>query len=97
MEIKEFLLGTKHAECKQLDYDQWLLNFAFLTDLTKMLNELNLELQENAKIVVNMIRSANAFKQKLQLLSSKLQGHDLENFQNFATELEKQRKECVQL
>lgn len=71
-EMREFLLGTKHAEYKQLDDDQWLLDLAFLTDLTNMLNELNLELQGKDKTVVNMISSVNAFKRKLQLLSSKL-------------------------
>ena len=28
-EIKEFLLGTKHAEYKQLDGEQWLLDLHF--------------------------------------------------------------------
>lgn len=62
-----------------------------------MLNELNLELQGKDKTVINMISSVNAFKRKLQLLSSKLQRHDLGNFQNIRSELEKQGKECAQL
>jgi len=96
-EIKEFLLVTKHAEYNQLNHDQWLLDLAFLTDLTNMLNDLNLELQGKDKTVVNMISSVNAFKRKLQHLSSKLQRHDLGNFQNLASELETQRKACAQL
>ncbi|KAF7641054.1 hypothetical protein LDENG_00297180, partial [Lucifuga dentata] len=94
-EIKEFLLVIKHAEYKQLNDDQWLLDLAFLTDLTNMLNELNLELQGKDKTVVNMMSSVNAFKRKMQHLSSKL--HDLGNFQNLASELETQRKACAQL
>ena len=70
---------------------------AFLTDLTNMLNNLNLELQGKDKTVINMISSVNAFKRKLQHLSSKLQRHDLANFQNLASELEMQGKACVQL
>lgn len=34
----------KNTEYKQLEDEQWLLDVAFLTDLTNMLNELNLEL-----------------------------------------------------
>ena len=97
LEIKEFLLVTKHAEYIQLDDDQWLLDLAFLTDLTNMLNELNLELQGKDKTMVNMISSVNVFKRKMQHLSSKLQRHDLGNFQNLASELETQQKACAEL
>ena len=37
-EIREFLFAVKHAEYAQLNDDQWLLDLAFLTDLTNMLN-----------------------------------------------------------
>lgn len=62
-----------------------------------MLNDLNLQLQGKDKTVINMISTVNAFKRKLQHLSSKLQRHDLANFQNLASELEMQGKACVQL
>ena len=95
-EIKEFLFDVKNAEYNQLNDDQWLLDLAFLTDLTNMLNELNLELQGKDKTVVNIISSVT-FKRKMQHLSSKLQRHDLGNFQNLASELETQQKACAQL
>lgn len=57
-----------------------------------MLNDLNVELQGKDKTVINMISSVNTFKRKMQLLSSKLQRHDLANFQNVASELERQGK-----
>ena len=44
-----------------------------------------------------MISSVNAFKGKMQHLSSKLRRHDLANVQNRASELEMQGKACVQL
>lgn len=47
-------------EYNQLNYNQWLLDLAFLTDLTNMLNELNLELQGKDKTVVNMISSVKS-------------------------------------
>uniref|UniRef100_A0A096MGU2 DUF4371 domain-containing protein n=1 Tax=Poecilia formosa TaxID=48698 RepID=A0A096MGU2_POEFO len=85
-EIKEFLLVAKHAEYRQLNDDQWLLD-------TNMLNNLNIELQGKDKTVINMISSINAFKRKMQ----HLQRHDLTNFQNVALELEMQGKTSEQL
>ena len=96
-EIKEFFRVSGRAEYKQLNDGQWLLDLAFLTDLTNLLNDLNLELQGKDKTVTNMISSVNAFKRKMQHFSKKLQRHDLANFQNLASELETQGKACEQL
>ncbi|XP_068191985.1 zinc finger BED domain-containing protein 5-like isoform X1 [Antennarius striatus] len=96
-EIKEFFRETGHAEYKQLSDGQWLLDLAFLTDLTNMLNDFNLELQGKNKKVIDMIRSVNVFKGKIQHLSSNLQEHDLENFQNLRSELEMREKTCVEV
>ena len=95
-EIQEFLRVTKHAEHKQLSDNQWLLDLAFLTDFTNMLNELNLELQGKDKHVVDMISSVNRFRLKMTSLSAKLQRRDLGNFRNLASELEKQGRACAQ-
>uniref|UniRef100_A0A087XSU0 Uncharacterized protein n=1 Tax=Poecilia formosa TaxID=48698 RepID=A0A087XSU0_POEFO len=89
-EIK-FLLVAKHVEYRQLKDDQLLLDLAFLTDLTNMLNDLNIELQGKDKTVINMISLVNAFKRKMQHLPSKT------NFQNVASELEMQGKTSEQL
>ena len=61
-EIKEFLREGKHADYIQLNDHRWLLDLAFLTDLTTMLNDLNLQLQGKDKTVIDMINSVNAFK-----------------------------------
>jgi len=95
-EIKEFFRVAKYEEYNQLNDDQWLLDLVFLTDLTNMLNHLNVELQGKDKTVINMIRSVNAFKRKMQHLSLKLQRHDLANFKNLASKLETQEKVYVQ-
>ena len=68
---------------------------AFLTNLTTLLNELNLELQGKDKNVVIMISSVNAFKHKLQLLSTKLH-HDLHYVKHISSELVLQRKTTAQ-
>uniref|UniRef100_H2Z397 HAT C-terminal dimerisation domain-containing protein n=1 Tax=Ciona savignyi TaxID=51511 RepID=H2Z397_CIOSA len=96
-EIKEFFRVSGCAEYKQLNDGQWLLDLAFFTDLTNLLNDLNLELQGKDKLVTNMISSVNAFKRKMQHFSTKLLRHDLANFQNLASELETQGKPCDQL
>ncbi|XP_014781116.1 uncharacterized protein LOC106876887 [Octopus bimaculoides] len=62
-----------------------------------MLNDFSVELQGKDKTVTNMISSVNAFKRKMQHLSSKLQRHDLANLKNLTSELETQEKACVQL
>ena len=67
-EIKEFLKEFKDTKYAQLEDKQCLLDLAFLTNLTALLNELNLEIQGKEKNVVNMVGSVNAFKCKLQML-----------------------------
>ena len=81
-ETKEFFNQFKDAEYAQHEDEQRLLDLAFLTGLTALLNELNLEVQEKEKNIVHMISSVNAFKGKLQLLLTKLQRHNLHYFQH---------------
>ena len=76
-EIKELLKQLKDAEYARLEDEQLLLDLAFLTDLTILITKLNLELQRKKKNTVDTISSVNPFKRKLQLLSTKLQRHDL--------------------
>ena len=85
-EIKEFLKRSNHAEYAQLDDSQWLLDFAFLTDLT---DKVSLELQGKEKHIMN------TFKSKLHLLSSRLQQCDLRNFPHNDTELKRQGIICM--
>ena len=49
-DIKELLKQYADAEYAQLEDEQLLLDLAFLTDLTTLINELNLELQRKEKI-----------------------------------------------
>jgi hypothetical protein len=45
----------------------WLLDLAFLIDLTTKLSELNTELQGENKTIIKMIGTIDSFKGKLQL------------------------------
>jgi hypothetical protein len=51
----------------QLKDSRWLLDLAFLTDLTAKLNELNTELQGENKTIIKMTGTTDSFKGKLQL------------------------------
>ena len=68
--IKELLKLFKDAEYAQLEDEQLLLDLAFLTDFTALINELKLELQRKEKNIVDMISSVNPFIRKLQPLST---------------------------
>ena len=57
-----------HNLCNQA----WLTKLAFLTDITKHLNDLNLKLQCNQKFLHNMLMSIDAFKSKLELFKNHL-------------------------
>lgn len=85
-EIRQFL-AERGDDYKQLEDDVWLLDLAFLTDITSKLNELNLELQGSDKTIFDMISSVNVFKEKLYLLVSKLENKNLSNFTNMTAQL----------
>jgi hypothetical protein len=52
---------------QQLKHSQWLLDLAFLTDLTANGNELNIELQNESKSINEMTGTTDSFKGRLQL------------------------------
>jgi hypothetical protein len=64
----------------QLCDDVWLLKLAFLTDITKHLNELNLKLQGQQKFLPDMIMCIEAFKSKLQLFKAHVERRNWTHF-----------------
>uniref|UniRef100_K7FGN3 HAT C-terminal dimerisation domain-containing protein n=1 Tax=Pelodiscus sinensis TaxID=13735 RepID=K7FGN3_PELSI len=75
-EIKEFLKST-NQNFKQLEDSSWLMDLAFLADITDKLNILNLELQGKDKHVAQMIGSVKSFKAKLILWMSHMKTKSL--------------------
>jgi hypothetical protein len=51
-----------------LSDDKWILQFAFLVDITTYLNELNLKIQGKGKLLSDMFSDVEAFEMKLKLL-----------------------------
>jgi hypothetical protein len=52
---------------QELDEVSWLLDLAFLTDITSKLNEVNLELQGKDRNISSMISVVNAFQNGLHI------------------------------
>ncbi|PNF31602.1 hypothetical protein B7P43_G18079, partial [Cryptotermes secundus] len=72
-----------HADIRwlsKLDEISWLLDLAFLTDITSKLNELNLELQGKDRNISSMISVVNAFQKKLKLWIAHLNRNSLSHF-----------------
>ncbi|XP_073807411.1 general transcription factor II-I repeat domain-containing protein 2-like [Danio rerio] len=70
-EIRHFL-DEKGQPMKQLSDPVWLANLAFLVDITKHLNELNVNLQGKDAVVSQLYAHIKAFGIKLQLFQRHL-------------------------
>lgn len=68
-EVKAFL-ELKEEDITLLSDAEWLLDNAFLTDVTEKLKDLNLQLQGKDKNIYDMISAVKAFKTKLIFLHS---------------------------
>jgi hypothetical protein len=82
--IKDFLKSKsdKFKDFDKLNDRSWLLDLAFLADITEKLNSLNLDLQGKDKDVAHMISSINSFKAKLTLWMSQIKSKSLVHFPN---------------
>uniref|UniRef100_A0A1A8L2L2 Uncharacterized protein n=1 Tax=Nothobranchius pienaari TaxID=704102 RepID=A0A1A8L2L2_9TELE len=66
-------MQSKGEDISLLEDIEWILDLAFLTDITGKLNHLNCELQGKGKTVADMISAVNAFKAKMNIFSVHLQ------------------------
>ena len=74
-EINAFLL-TKGKTVPELIDTEWKWDLAFLTDVTEILNGLNLQLQGKGKLICDMYSHVKAFEVKLALLVGQVQNQD---------------------
>ncbi|PNF28786.1 hypothetical protein B7P43_G06452 [Cryptotermes secundus] len=79
-----------HADIRWLNLDaiSWLLDLAFLTDITSKLNELNLELQGKDRNISLMISVVNAFPKNLKLWIAHLNRNSLSHFPHMKSVVE---------
>ena len=66
-EINAFLL-TKGKTVPELIDTEWKWDLAFLTDVTEIINGLNLQLQGKGKLICDMYSHLKAFEVNLALL-----------------------------
>jgi hypothetical protein len=78
-EIRTFLV-SKNKACTELSDPLWLLNLAFLTDMTGHLNVLNKQLQGEGKLLPELYMEVEAFKRKLILFSAHLSTKNVIHF-----------------
>lgn len=71
-EIKDFM-KSRNEDTSLLEDVVWLLDLAFMTDITGKLNNLNRALQGKGKTVADMISALNAFKAQMSIFSAHLQ------------------------
>ncbi|KAL4101074.1 hypothetical protein QTP88_021094 [Uroleucon formosanum] len=74
-------------EC-DAEYGDWVLNLAFLTDITTLLNELNTKLQGKDKLLSDMYSNIKSFQVKLKLLHKHINEQHLDHFVCCKTVLE---------
>ncbi|GFW16886.1 general transcription factor II-I repeat domain-containing protein 2 [Trichonephila clavipes] len=85
-EVKDFL-ESKDETYIELSDKIWLMDLAFVVDITSHLNELNLQLQGKNQTILELIGYVNTFKNKLNL--SQLMKNELKNFKNISDKLSK--------
>ena len=98
LEEKDELLEERALLCNE----SWLLDLAFLVDITRHLNNLNLKLQGKDQLFPSLVNDISAFKMKLKVFIAHLEKKDLsqlphlkeqsesvENIVNFARYIEK--------
>lgn len=64
----EMFMNEKNKIVSELSDESWILEFAFLTDITTFLNELNIKLQGKEKLLSDMYTDIKLFQVKLKLL-----------------------------
>jgi hypothetical protein len=61
-------MNEKYIIVSELSDESWILELAFLTDITTFLNEFNIKLQGKGKLLSDMYTDIKSFQVKLKLL-----------------------------
>ena len=78
-EVQEFLI-IKGEDFPQLSDPEWVANLAFLVDITKHLNKLNLRLQGKDQLVNILFENVLAFEDQLHDMEKEIAIFDFSNF-----------------
>ncbi|XP_065658975.1 general transcription factor II-I repeat domain-containing protein 2-like [Hydra vulgaris] len=77
----EILLETKGQDISDIKNTKFLQDLAFLVDITKHLNDLNIILQGKNKLVTTMFDNVRAFQTKLLLWERQIEQENLVHFE----------------
>lgn len=89
-EIKKFLSENKKLEeYPQLSDVFWIGELFFFTDLTAILNDLNLKLQGRLKMIPDLADKVKEFIDKLKAIKANIQEKDFQDFPIFKTFIDK--------
>ena len=68
--------------------ESWLLDLAFLVDITSHLNNLNLKLQGKDQLFPSLVNDISALKMKLKVFIAQLEKKDLSQLPHFKEQSE---------
>ena len=69
-------LHSQNKTVPELIDPEWKWQFAFLTDITEMLNSFNLQLQGQGTLICDLYSHLKAFELKLKLLLRQVKNHN---------------------
>ncbi|XP_067420895.1 general transcription factor II-I repeat domain-containing protein 2-like [Emydura macquarii macquarii] len=80
LDAVKLFMEVKQKEYPKLSDPQWVLDLAFLVDMLRHLDRLNLDLQGKLKMLPDLVQSVFAFVNKLKLFKVQLQREELTHF-----------------
>ena len=77
--IKSFMV-SKNKFVLELNDENWLIDLAFLVDLTAHLNELNMHLQGENQLISTLFQTITVFQMKLKLWQVQIKANSFMHF-----------------
>ena len=91
----EFFLHEKSKRFDELYDEEWITDFAFFVDLSGHLNDLNLNLQGEGRLVTQMYDSVQGFSRKLQLWIDQIESGNFAHFPLLSERREHALSRCL--
>jgi hypothetical protein len=80
-------LGLKEQDVSDIRSTKWILDLAVMVNITKYLNELNLNLQGKNKLITSIYDNVKAFQTKLHLWNGQLKNGNVMHFKTYELQL----------
>lgn len=86
-DLLQFLKSYNHRHSKHFEGSSFILTLAYLADIFGALNELNFQMQEGGKNVIEAEEYLSAFQRKLKLWWHRLENNKFANFPHLDVEV----------